>query len=256
MKPVVLSFSGHDPSGGAGVQADIEAIISQQCHASSVITCLTEQNTHNVIKLLPQSAADFLAQAHTLLRDIQPNAIKIGLIGDADLAIAIASVLKNHPHVPVVLDPILAAGGGKALANAHLLHALIDLLPLVTVLTPNSVEARQLTGLTDLNDCGSRLLALGCKAVLITGTHEHTESVSNSLFYQQQTQTTHYPRLPQHYHGSGCTLAASLAAFLALGLELTDAVLKAQDYTWQTLHHAYQTGTGQHNPARLFWTTP
>ncbi|CAG0941681.1 hydroxymethylpyrimidine/phosphomethylpyrimidine kinase [Candidatus Brocadiaceae bacterium] len=254
MKPIVLTFSGHDPCGGAGVQADIEAIISQDCHASSVITCLTEQNTHNVKKLLPQSPDEFLSQTQTLLTDIHIHAIKIGLIGDAEIALVIKTILKNYSTIPIILDPILAAGGGKELANQSLLTAILELLPYITLLTPNSVEARKLTGLNDLTACGWRLLELGCKAVLITGTHENTDDVSNSLFYQGQMKTYHYPRLPHTYHGSGCTLAASIAAFLAQNMELTEAVLKAQDYTWQSLKTAYTTGKGQHNPARLFWT--
>ena len=251
MKPIVLSFSGHDPCGGAGIQADIEAIITQGCHSASVITCLTEQNTINVKKIIPQSTQEFLHQTKTLLTDLKISVIKIGLIGDAAIALSILDILKQHQQIPVILDPILAAGGGKNLANQDLLNAILKLLPYVTVLTPNSIEARKLTGLSDLTECGEKLLALGCQSVLITGTHENTEQVSNSLFYQGQIKTYHYARLQNDYHGSGCTLAASIAALLAQGLELTEVILKAQDYTWQTLNNAYLTGKGQYNPARL-----
>ena len=255
MKSIILSFSGHDPCGGAGIQADIEAIISQGCHATSVITCLTEQNTINVKKIIPQSADEFLNQTNTLLSDITINAIKIGLIGSVEIALVIADILKNNSQIPVILDPILAAGGGKNLTNQDLLNAILSLLPYITVLTPNSIEARKLTQLDNLKECGEKLLEFGCKSVLITGTHENTEQVTNSLFINGQIKTYHYARLPYNYHGSGCTLAASIAALLAQGLELTEAILKAQDYTWQTLNNAYLTGKGQHNPARLFWTT-
>lgn len=251
MKPIVLSFSGHDPCGGAGLQADIEAIIAQGCHASSVITCLTEQNTVNIKKIIPQFSTEFLNQTQTLLTDLKIDVIKIGLIGDVTIALSILDILKQYPQIPVILDPILAAGGGKNLANQDLLNAILNLLPYVTLLTPNSIEARKLTGLSDLTDCGEKLLVLGCQSVLITGTHENTEQVTNSLFYQGQIKTYHYARLPYNYHGSGCTLAASIAGLLAQGLALTEAILKAQDYTWQTLNNAYLTGKGQHNPARL-----
>jgi hydroxymethylpyrimidine/phosphomethylpyrimidine kinase len=254
-RPVVLSFSGHDPSGGAGVQADIETLVSHQCHATSIITALTEQDTYNVKKLIPQRPEDIIAQAQTLLNDITVTVFKIGLIGHYETALAIHSVLTQYPHIPVVLDPVLAAGGGRNLSSQALLTALVDLLlPCTTVLTPNSEEARKLTGLTNLNDCGLALLEMGCDTVLITGAHEATASVSNQLFHDHRCWETYtWNRLPDNYHGSGCTLAASIAALMAHGLEPLQAVTEAQDYTWNSLHAAYQVGKGQHNPNRFFW---
>lgn len=254
-RPVVLSFSGHDPSGGAGVQADIETLVSHQCHSASIITALTEQDTHNVKKLIPQRPDDIIAQAQTLLNDLTVSVFKIGLIGHYETALAIHSVLSQYPDIPVVLDPVLAAGGGTDLSSKQLLTAIVDLLlPCTTVLTPNSEEARKLTGLIHLNDCGLKLLELGCNYVLITGTHENTPSVSNQLFHDQRCWETYtWDRLPDSYHGSGCTLAASIAALMAHGLEPLQAVMEAQDYTWNSLHAAYSSGTGQHNPNRFFW---
>lgn len=254
-RPVVLSFSGHDPSGGAGVQADIETLVSHQCHAASVITALTEQDTNNVKKLIPQHPEAFISQANTLLDDLNVNAIKIGLIGHPEIALAIYAVLKQHPHIPVVLDPVLAAGGGTALANDRLLATIVDLLlPCTTVLTPNSVEARALAGLDDLQECGLALLAQGCQSVLITGTHEHTPSVSNQLFHDHRLWETYtWDRLPDSYHGSGCTLATSIAALMAHGLDPIQAVMEAQDYTWNALNAGYRIGKGQLIPNRFFW---
>jgi hydroxymethylpyrimidine/phosphomethylpyrimidine kinase len=254
-RPVVLSFSGHDPVGGAGLQADIETIVSHQCHAASVITTLTEQDTHNVKKLIPQRADDFIAQARTVLNDLDVKAFKIGLIGSYDIALAIYTLLSEHSAIPVILDPVLAAGGGTDLSNQQLLRAIVELLlPCTTVLTPNSEEARKLTGLSDLADCGLKLLELGCQSVLITGTHESTPSVSNQLFYQGHCFETYtWDRLPASYHGSGCTLAASIAALIAHGVSIEQAVLEAQNYTWQALQAAYQPGDGQYNPNRFFW---
>lgn len=254
-RPVVLTFSGHDPVGGAGVQADIETLVSHQCHAASVITALTEQDTHNVKKLIPQRADDFIAQARTVLNDLDVKAFKIGLIGSYDIALAIDSVLSEHSAIPVILDPVLASGGGTNLSSQTLLQAIIDLLlPRTTVLTPNSTEARNLTGLNDLNACGLKLLALGCQSVLITGTHESTPSVSNQLFYEGCCFETYtWDRLPASYHGSGCTLAASIAALIAHGVSIEQAVLEAQHYTWQALQAAYQPSNGQYNPNRFFW---
>lgn len=255
MRPVVLCLSGHDPCGGAGVQADIEVLVSHHCHAVSVITALTEQDTFNVKKIIPQSVANFKAQVRTVLTDLSVKVIKIGLIGDYQIAVAIHELLMAHPTIPVVLDPILAAGGGANLANQPLRHAIAELLvPCTHIITPNSVEARQLTQLQDLEACGNALLEAGCKHVLITGAHEQTQVVCNQLFQKDQPiQNFSWERLPGHYHGSGCTLASSIAALLAHGLDTFVAVNEAQEYTWNALQAAYQTGQGQLNPNRFFW---
>ncbi|WP_446811854.1 bifunctional hydroxymethylpyrimidine kinase/phosphomethylpyrimidine kinase [Methylomonas sp. 2BW1-5-20] len=254
-RPVVLCFSGHDPSGGAGVQADIETIIGHQCHAASVITALTEQDSRNVKKLLPQRPEDILSQAQTLLADVKVSAFKIGLIGDAGVAEAIAQILRQHPAIPVVLDPVLAAGGGTELANQQLIDVIVEqLLPLTTLLTPNSEEARSLSGQSDLGDCGRLLRGKGAEYVLITGTHESSELVHNRLYMPDGLhETFNWERLPHSYHGSGCTLASASAALLAQGLDVFTAVSEAQEFTWQSLAAAYRPGQGQYNPDRLFW---
>jgi hydroxymethylpyrimidine/phosphomethylpyrimidine kinase len=254
-KPVVLCFSGHDPSGGAGIQADIETIISHQCHCASVITALTEQDSRNVKKLIPQQPEDIIQQAETVLADFSVSAFKIGLIGHHDTAKAIQQILLQYPGIPVVLDPVLAAGGGTALGNQQLLDAINQLLlPLTTILTPNSEEARRLAQCEDLVEAGWALQAKGADYVLITGTHEASDLVNNQLFMpERKTETFHWQRLPDSYHGSGCTLASAIAALLAQGLDPFTAVAEAQEFTWQSLSEAYQPGQGQHNPNRLFW---
>jgi hydroxymethylpyrimidine/phosphomethylpyrimidine kinase len=254
-RPIVLSFSGHDPSGGAGIQADIETLVSHQCHAVSVITALTEQDTRNVKRLIPQSSENIISQAKTLLDDMAINAFKIGLIGHHETALAIYAILKQYPDIPVILDPVLAAGGGADLSNDRLIATVVDLLlPCTTVLTPNSEEARKLANLEDLSECGLSLLEAGSEYVLITGTHESTPSVQNQLFHDERCWETYtWERLPASYHGSGCTLATSIAALMAHGLSPIQAVLEAQEYTWNSLNTAYQTGKGQYNPNRFFW---
>ena len=252
-RPVVLCFSGHDPSGGAGVQADIETIFSHCCHPASVITALTEQDSHNVKKLIPQRPDDIISQAETLLADFDVAVIKIGLIGDASVARAIAEILPTS--IPVVLDPVLAAGGGTELASQELIETIVErLLPLTTIITPNSEEARRLSGKQALNDCARWLQAKGADHVLITGTHEQSELVQNCLYMPDElTETFNWERLPHHYHGSGCTLASSIASMLARGLDMFTAVNEAQEFTWQSLAAADKPGHGQYNPNRLFW---
>ena len=254
-RPVVLSFSGHDPSGGAGVQADIETLISHQCHSASVITALTEQDTRNVKKLIPQKPENIVSQANRILADLTVNAFKIGLIGHHETAYAIHEILKAHPKIPVILDPGLAAGGGAQLYSDYLITEIIELLlPCTTVVTPNSEEARKLVGHENLEQCGLEMLAQGCEYVLITGTHESTPAVSNQLFYDNQIWETYtWDRLPHSYHGSGCTLATSIAALIAHGLDPIQAVMEAQEYTWNSLNSGYKPGKGQFIPNRLFW---
>lgn len=254
-KPTVLCFSGHDPSGGAGVQADIETLISHRCHAASVITALTEQDTRNVKKLIPQKPGDIIDQADTILADLPIRAFKIGLIGHHETADAIHSILEKHPEIPVILDPVLAAGGGTELASEQLLQTIADLLlPHTTVLTPNSIEARKLSGREDLDDCGLDLMDKGCRYVLITGTHEQGDTVCNRLYHDEKLlESFHWERLPHSYHGSGCTLASAIAGLIAHGLDPFIAINEAQDYTWNALNDAYRPGQGQHNPNRFFW---
>ena len=254
-RPVVLSFSGHDPSGGAGIQADIETLISHQCHSCSVVTALTEQDSHNVKKLIPQKAQDIIDQANRVLADFPVKAIKIGLLGHYETAIAIHSILLQYPHIPVIFDPVLAAGGGTPLANEQLITLIVEkLLPCTTILTPNSEEARKLAQQNNLTDCGQTLLDKGCQYVLITGAHEQSTTVNNQLFQaNDKTETFKWDRLKGSYHGSGCTLASSIAGLIAQGLDPFTAISEAQDYTWNTLEAAYQAGQGQYNPDRLFW---
>lgn len=261
--PVVMTLAGNDPSGGAGLAADIETLISLGCHPAPVVTALTVQNTHNIQALLPVSPEQILAQARAVLADLPVVVFKIGVIGSVDNVVALHTLLTAYPHLPVVIDPVLAAGGGTELASNTMIKAIQDLLlPLTTVLTPNSIEARRLAPEADtLNACAMALLARGCRYVLISGGHEPTGEVINTLYGNNRLlESWHWPRLPNEYHGSGCTLAAAIAALIAQGresyLELPHSIFhRAQDYTWRSLQAAYQAGGGQAIPNRLFWTT-
>ena len=253
--PVVLCIGGQDPSGGAGIQADIESIAANGGHAAAVITCLTVQDSCDVTALYPVSPKLLAAQFEAVCNDCEVAAIKIGLIGDVSLAKTLAGLLQRHPGIPLVLDPVLASGAGSELASGELLQIIHDqLLPLTTLITPNSLEARRLCP-TDapLSDCAKRLLNTGARAVLITGTHEHSRKVTNRLYDSSGLlDEAHWQRLPGEYHGSGCTLASAISAGLAQGLPLIEAVRCGQDYTWQTLNQGFRTGRCQALPDRLF----
>ncbi len=258
--PIVLTFAASDPSGGAGLQADILTLASMGCHPLSVVTALTVQDTMGVEAVLAIESEWVADQARALLEDMPVDAFKIGVLGSVENIAAIAEILSDYPDVPLILDPVLASGRGDEFATDEMMHALRELLlPQTTLITPNSLEARRLAEAEDEEDpslatCAERLIEAGCEYVLITGTHESTPQVINTLYGKSGVvRTDTWPRLPGSFHGSGCTLASAIAAMLANGLELPDAVREAQDYTWQTLKKAYRPGMGQHLPDRLFW---
>lgn len=255
--PLVLSFAAADPTGGAGLQADLLTIASLGCHPLSVLTAVTAQDTHGVDGLLALEPAWITRQARRLLDDMPVAAFKLGLLGSARNAEAVAAILARYPHTPVVLDPVLASGRGDRLADDETVQVLRSvLLPRTTVLTPNSLEARRLALAAPdapLAGCARALMQLGCKYVLITGTHEAGEQVVNTLYgARDRLRADAWPRLPGQYHGSGCTLAAAIAALLARGLGIEDAVQQAQTYTWQALNAGFRPGHGQALPDRLF----
>lgn len=264
LPPIVLTFAASDPSGGAGIQADLLTLSSMGCHALSVLTAITVQDTAGVEDVQAIDSDWVNDQARLILEDMAVSAFKIGMLGSVENIATIAEILSDYPDIPVVLDPVLASGRGDELANEDLIEAMCELLiPHATIVTPNSVEARRLTVDDDddgddeepqLDECASRLLELGARYVLITGTHENTPEVVNVLYDADGiVRSDHWERLPGSYHGSGCTLASAIAAALANGLDLPEAVREAQEYTWQTLAAAFRPGMGQHIPDRFFW---
>lgn len=251
-KPVVLAFSGHDPTGAAGVQADIEALAYAGCHCISVITSLTAQNTSECRSMTPQSPAGFREQLDLLTGDIAVDACKIGLVGSIELVEVIGDYL-DRARFPIVLDPVLGAGTGADLSSPGLIRAMIEcLFPHTSVITPNLEEARALTGCSDTEQALYRLLDLGCATALITAADQAGDQVANT--WMDETREVHsyrWDKLPGRYHGSGCTLSACLAGRLALGDTNRTAVETAQEYTWQTLKRARRTGKAQLHPERF-----
>jgi hydroxymethylpyrimidine/phosphomethylpyrimidine kinase len=251
-RPIVLCIGGHDPSGGAGIQADIETAQALGCRATSLITCLTTQDSRDVRALHPLPVEDLLGQLDCLLADLHPQAIKIGLLGSAEVIPPLAERLATLT-IPLVLDPVLAAGGGQRLADERLVAALRRyLLPLTTLLTPNRAEARRLAMTAEPDTAARELLGLGAGAVLLTGADEaQGEHVINRLFHEAGERDFNWPLLPHSYHGSGCTLATACACGLARGGGLAPVVAQAQAWTWQTLAHAEHPGHGQWLPHRF-----
>jgi hydroxymethylpyrimidine/phosphomethylpyrimidine kinase len=260
--PIVLAFAAADPTGGAGIQADLLTLAAMGCHALSVITAITVQDTAGVENLQAIDSDWVVDQARLVLEDMPVAAFKVGVIGSIENITAIAEVVSDYPDVPLIFDPVLASGRGDELATEDMIATMRELLlPQTTILTPNSREARRLA-LADGEDddemalagAAEKLIGLGCEYVLITGTHENTPQVVNTLYGTEGVvRSDSWERLPETYHGSGCTLSAAIAATLANGLELADAVREAQEYTWQTLNAAFRPGMGQYIPDRFFW---
>ena len=261
--PIVMVFAATDPTGGAGLQADIMTLSSMGCHPVSVVTAITVQDTMGVDGVLPIDGEWVSDQARCILEDMPVAAFKIGVLGSLEAVAAVAEVVSDYPEIPLILDPVLASGRGDELATEDMLTAIRELLiPQTTIVTPNSLEARRLAdddaedgdGNPDLAECARRILASGCEYVLITGTHENTGEVVNTLYNNEGVvRSDSWPRLAGSYHGSGCTLASALAATIANGVDMQEAVRDAQEYTWQSLKLAFRPGMGQHIPDRLFW---
>jgi hydroxymethylpyrimidine/phosphomethylpyrimidine kinase len=258
--PAVLVFAATDPSGGAGIQADVLTLASMGCHPLSVVTAITVQDSSGVEGVLPIDADWVADQARAILEDIPVAAFKIGVLGSAENVAAIAEIVADYPEIPMVLDPVLTSGRGDEFANEETLAAIREMLiPQCTIITPNTPELRRLAQEDD-NDEGRieklalRLIEMGTEFVLVTGTHEATPEVINSLYFDKGLlRSDNWQRLPGSFHGSGCTLASALAATVARGLDISEAVREAQEYTWQTLKFGYRPGMGQFIPDRLFW---
>ena len=264
--PYVLVLAGHDPSGGAGLVADSEAIRAGGGWALTVPTALTVQNSCNVQSVIPQSGQSMLAMARTLCEDFRPGALKIGLLASEAALTACVTLIEElqqrWPGLPVVWDPVLKAGGGLELSTESLIHqARESLLPHVDVLTPNRAELARLAACpagTGDGQLAEHLLAAGAGAVLVTGTdpvERDADPLGNGADSLAEPSVTHRlyrrdhatlaldcPRLTGSFHGSGCTLASHLAVRLARGMTLPSAWQAAQQATWQSLVDGQQRG--------------
>ncbi|MCP4186265.1 MAG: hydroxymethylpyrimidine/phosphomethylpyrimidine kinase [Gammaproteobacteria bacterium] len=255
-QPTVLSFNVHDSSGATGVTADVEAISSQACHASTVVTSLSVQDSQLVSSLIPIDDDIITQAARAVLEDTPVAVVKVGLIGSAEAVQAVHDILLDYPDMPVIFDPMLVSSNGMELAE----HEVIDLLrqlivPQASVMTLNPLEAAMLIPEADnLNAMMQGLMDSGCEHILLSGRREASEAVTNILYHNHRIiEQYEWPRLKHEFYGAGCTLSATLAALLAQDLDFISAAREAQDYCWQTLHHASRYGMGQYQPERFYW---
>jgi len=256
MKPCVLVFAGSDPSGGAGISADIEAIAAQGAHALPIITAITVQDNDRVFSVHPVEPQLILQQAQALADKIAIRAIKIGIVANRINAQALAQWISSYkiqrPDLPVILDPVLASGHGDLLTTENALEAIAPLLSVATLITPNLPEAHKLcpsADSTDLNRQAQHLMQHGAD-VLIKGGHGSGAFVTNYWFHQDQITNWQTHRLAGAFHGSGCTLASAIAGQLACAKTMRQALDAAQLYCQLSLQNSYAIATGQRIPNR------
>jgi len=251
VKGSVLAIGGSDPSGGAGVQADIKTITALGGYAATAITAITVQDTRSVTAIEPLAPDLVIAQARAVLDDVGADAIKTGMLASAAIVEAVADLLAGA-EAPIVVDPVLAASSGGALLEPGAVELLLQrLAPLAALLTPNAPEAARLTGISvattdDLRRAGERLLTSGVRAVLMKGGHVPGESVIDVLMTPEGERVFETSRIQtRHDHGTGCTLASACATGLAQGMSLGDAVARAHAYLGEALKRAPGFGAGR-----------
>lgn len=256
-----LSIAGSDPSGGAGIQADLKAFSARGTYAMAAITALTAQNTQGVQGAHGVPPAFVADQIAAVFADIRVDAVKIGMIASAEIAEAVADALRPHIGIPIVLDPVMVAKGGAPLLPDDAVGALRELLlPLATHLTPNLPEAAALLGAPEATDRDSMqlqavaLTALGPPAVLLKGGHLAGEDSPDVLVIEDDVHWFNAARTPTaNTHGTGCTLSAALAAELAKGHHDTAAVAAAKTYVAGAIAAAGRLSVGHgHGPTHHF----
>ena len=257
-KHCVLVFAGADPSGGAGIQADIEAISALGAHALPVITLLTVQDNERVFALHPVPADVVRQQALALIGKVRIAAVKIGALGTRENAQAVAELVAQmkiiQPDLPVVLDPVLASGRGDALAAGDAVAAIFDLRSIATLITPNLPEAMALSGTQEPLAQMKALLEFA-PHVLLKGGHAQGAQVENLWRHGGESRSWRWPRLAGGFHGSGCTLASAIAALLACGQAMPDALDLAQRFCHESLANSYSIAPGQRIPNRTISRT-
>lgn len=259
MKGRVLIIAGSDPSGGAGIQADIKTVTALGGYAATAITAITVQNTRGVSAVHPVPPDVIAAQIEAVMSDVGADAVKIGMIGDKATARVIEHTLREYSDVKVVLDPVLVATSGDMLAKDGVAAFIREkLAPLAAVITPNKAEAEALAGVVVTNrnemiEAGNALLSLGAKAALVKGGHMSGGDVEDVLVTCDGVQSFRNERIDTtSTHGTGCTLASAIATGLAQGMPLNAAVERAINYVHQAIRTAPGYGGG-HGPLNHTW---
>ena len=261
--PNVLSIAGSDPSGGAGVQADLKTFSALGSYGMAAITALTAQNTRGVSAVHVPPVDFVVAQIDAIFNDVRVDAVKLGMLASGAIVEAVADRLRAHGARNIVLDPVLVATSGDALGAPDVVEAMIThLLPLARIVTPNIPEAMRLSGVSAPQDSAGlerlarAIHALGANAVLVKGGHMEGELAPDVLFERAAAHLFEAPRVAtRNTHGTGCTLSSAIAANLAHGMELAAAVQRAKSYLTAALiaSDKLDVGSGEgHGPVPHF----
>jgi hydroxymethylpyrimidine/phosphomethylpyrimidine kinase len=256
--PIALTIAGSDSGGGAGIQADLKTFSALGVYGCSVITAITAQNTRIVSKVYPMTPEAVVDQLRTVLEDISVDALKTGMLANEEIVRGVVSELQKHPGIPLVVDPVMLAKSGDALLSDKAAECLRDLLlPLATVLTPNIPEAEVLVGKglekeSDYMDAARSLHKLGARCVIVKGGHRPIDSsgpdreIIDLFFDGVEFHEIRGPWIDTpHTHGTGCTFASAITAFLAKGLPMQEAIQEARTYLSAALLNAYKIGGGK-----------
>lgn len=263
--PTALTIAGSDSSGGAGIQADLKTFSALGVFGASVITAITAQNTQGVRGIQAVSPEIVKEQLCAVWEDLTIDAVKIGMLHNRTTVRLVAEVLRRFSPPVVILDPVMISTSGSKLMEDEAINALVDeLFPLATLLTPNANEAAFLTGIairteTDMERAARKLLDLGCQAVLMKGGHLPGDTMTDWLFTRETAQRFTAPAYSTpNTHGTGCTLSSAIAACMAQGNELQEAVRKAKDYVTSAIREGADVRTGKgHGPLNhLFHPVP
>ncbi len=253
--PSVLTIAGFDGSGGAGIQADIKTISALGCYATSVLTALPIQNTTGVKSIFSIPEHIVGEQIDTILEDIFPNSVKIGMVHSSKLVEIIVDKLKQNPHLPIVFDPVMVATSGHQLIEDNTIQTIIrQLFPIADVITPNLDEAAILAGMKiesidEMKIAGKKIMKLGCKSLLLKGGHLKSKQLTSLYFSTNGTvKSFEFPKYKtNNTHGSGCTLSSAIASYLAQKKSLSEAVRLGQDYIHQAIYHGKDVVIGKGN---------
>lgn len=256
--PKALTIAGSDSGAGAGIQADLKTFAALGVYGTSAITAITAQNTVGVTQILELSPDLVAAQIDAVILDIGANALKTGMLANAALIEIVAQKIRDHRLQNLVVDPVMVAKSGDLLLRRDAIEALrTRLIPLATIVTPNLPEAVELTGIdcknaTAIKNAAKKILALGAKSVVIKGGHR--KGPATDIFYDgKKFREIRSPRIrTSNTHGTGCTFSAAIAAYLARGEKVEQAVLQAKRYITQAIRKGFPIGSG-HSPVHHFY---
>lgn len=256
--PNILSIAGSDPSGGAGIQADLKTFAALDCYGMAAITALTAQNTLGVTGFVAVPPAFMRDQLQAIFDDVEVSAVKIGMLANADIIEAVADVLEQSCSAPIVLDPVMVATSGDALIDKDAVAALKSkLIPMADVITPNIPEAEKLSrkAVLDMEAAAEGLLNLGARAVYLKGGHLKGDVMRDVLATPNLTHLFEDKRIDtENTHGTGCTLSSAIAAYLGRGEDLATACQSAKTYLTSALKHADDLNVGLgHGPVHHGW---